>query len=274
MTAVTMRDMFKAGVHYGHQKRHWNPQMAPYIYGDQNRIHIINLEKTLPMYHDAVNFVSSIAARGGKVLFVGTKRAAQAVTKAQADRAGMPYVDHRWLGGMLTNYKTIRQSIKRLRDIEKMRDEGMFERMTKKEVLNLTREMEKLERSLGGIKNMGGIPDAIILVDSAQEKIAITEAKRLNIPVIGIVDTNGCPDDIAYLIPGNDDAIRAIELYFSGFADAICQARDAARIRSTGKEGHKDQKDSEMKAVIESAALGHAGDQAVNQAPESNQAGE
>jgi len=235
MTAVTMRDMFKAGVHYGHQKRHWNPQMAPYIYGDQNRIHIIDLEKTLPMYHEAVNFISSVAARGGKVLFVGTKRAAQAVTKAQAERAGMPYVDHRWLGGMLTNYKTIRQSIKRLRDIEKMRDDGMFERMTKKEVLGLTREMEKLERSLGGIKSMGGIPDAIVLVDSAQEKIAITEAKRLNIPVIGVVDTNGCPNDISYLIPGNDDAIRAIELYFSGFADAICEAREASRVRGTGK---------------------------------------
>lgn len=236
MSAITMRDMFKAGVHYGHQKRHWNPKMAPFIYGDHNKIHIINLEKTYPLYQEAVNFVGSIASKGGKVLFVGTKRAAQGVVKEQAARAGMPYVDHRWLGGMLTNYKTIRQSIKRLRDIEKMREEGLFERMTKKEALMLTRELEKLERSLGGIKTMGGIPDAIVIVDSAQEKIAITEANRLNIPVIGIVDTNGSPEGIDYLIPGNDDAIRAINLYFSGLADAICEGKEAARARSAGKE--------------------------------------
>lgn len=236
MSSITMRDMFKAGVHYGHQKRHWNPKMAPYIYGDQNRIHIIDLEKTLPLYHDAVNFVSSVAARGGKVLFVGTKKAAQAVTKEQAERAGMPYVNHRWLGGMLTNYKTVRQSIKRLRDIEKMKEEGMFERLTKKEALGLAREMEKLERSLGGIKSMGGIPDVIILVDSMQEKIAIAEANRLNIPIIGIVDTNGSPDGITYVVPGNDDAIRAIDLYFGGFADAVLEAKEAARSRSSGKD--------------------------------------
>ncbi len=258
MSAITMRDMFKAGVHYGHQKRHWNPKMAPYIYGDQNRIHIIDLEKTLPMYHDAVNFVSSIAARGGKILFVGTKKAAQAVTKEQATRAGMPYIDHRWLGGMLTNYKTIRQSIKRLREIEKMREEGLFERMTKKEALNLTREMEKLERSLGGIKTMGGIPDAVILVDSAQEKIAISEANRLNIPVIGIVDTNGSPDGINYLVPGNDDAIRAIELYFSGFADAICEAREAARTRSSSRKEEVEESDAmKSKESKENADLAH-----------------
>lgn len=242
--SITMRDMFKAGVHYGHQKRYWNPQMAPFIYGDHNKIHIINLEKTLPMYKDAQNFVGSIAAKGGKVLFVGTKRAAQKVAKEHAERAGMPYVNHRWLGGMLTNYKTVRQSIKRLRDLEKMKEDGGFERLTKKEGLKLEREMLKLERSLGGIKHMAGLPDAIVLIDSSVEKIAITEAKRLGIPVIGVVDTNGSPDDINYLIPGNDDAIRSIDLYFKGFADAIVDAREAARLNSAAKEVEVEESDA------------------------------
>jgi len=253
MSSITMRDLFKAGVHYGHRARNWNPQMAPYIYGEQNKIHVINLEKTLPMYQDAANFLGSVASKGGKILFVGTKRAAQAATKKYAEQMGMPYVSHRWLGGMLTNYKTVRQSIRRLREIEKMRDEGIFEKLTKKEAMGLTRELEKLERSLGGIKNMGGIPDAVVLIDSSQEKIAIAEARRLSIPVVGIVDTNGSPNGIDYLIPGNDDAMRAIELYFSGFAEVVGHAKTAARVRSTGRaDVEADQKNHSQVAQQES----------------------
>lgn len=236
MSNITMRDMFKAGVHYGHQKRYWNPQMSPYIFGDHNKIHIINLEKSLPMYHDAVNFIGNIASKGGKILFVGTKKSAQKVTRENAEKAGMPFVNHRWLGGMLTNYKTVRQSIKRLRELEKMKEDGRFERVTKKEALKLDRELTKLDRSLGGIKHMGGLPDAIVLIDSSVEKIAIQEANRLGIPVVGVVDTNGSPDGIDYLIPGNDDAIRAIDLYFGGFAEAVSNARAVLRAESAGKE--------------------------------------
>lgn len=236
MSNITMRDMFKAGVHYGHQKRYWNPKMSPFIYGAHNKIHIINLEKTFPMYQEAVNFVGSVASKGGKILFVGTKKSAQKVTREQAESAGMPFVNHRWLGGMLTNYKTVRQSIKRLRELEKMKEDGRFDRVTKKEGLRLERELIKLDRSLGGIKHMGGLPDAIVLIDSAVEKIAIQEANRLSIPVIGVVDTNGCPDGIDYLIPGNDDAIRAIDLYFGGFSKAISDAREVIRAESAGKE--------------------------------------
>lgn len=224
-TAVNMRDMLKAGVHFGHQTCHWNPKMATYIYGARNKIHIINLEKTLPMFKDALNFISGIAANKGKILFVGTKEAAQEIIKEEASRSHMPYVNHRWLGGMLTNYKTIRQSIRRLKELESMFEKQTFGRLTKKEILNLTRETAKLDRSLGGIKNMGGLPDAIFVIDVGHEKIAIREANRLGIPVIGIVDTNNSPEGVSYLVPGNDDSIRSIRLYTQYIADCILEAR-------------------------------------------------
>ena len=230
MSEMTMRQMLQAGVHFGHQTRYWNPQMAEYIYGVHNKIHIINLERTLPMYNDAINFVNSTVASGGRILFVGTKRAARQVIAEEATRCGMPYVDFRWLGGMLTNYKTVRQSIKRLKDLEVMAQSGGFEGLTKKEALNLTRQLEKLERSLGGIKNMNGIPDVLFVVDVDYERIAIREANRLGIPVIGIVDTNSLPENVDYLIPGNDDSARAIKLYAGGIADAVLEAKEAARL--------------------------------------------
>lgn len=225
MANVSMRDMLEAGVHFGHQTRFWNPQMAPYIFGDRNKIHIINLEKTLPLFNDALNFLGRMASTRGRILFVGTKRAASSIVREQAERCGMPYVNHRWLGGMLTNYKTVRQSIKRLKDLEQMQEDGSMDRVTKKEALTLTREMEKLDRSLGGIKNMGGLPDALFIVDVGYEKIAVSEARKLGIPVIGVVDTNNSPDGIDYVVPGNDDAIRAITLYTSGVADAVMDGR-------------------------------------------------
>jgi len=227
MLSVNMRDMLKAGVHFGHQTCHWNPKMGPYIFGSRNKIHIINLESTLPMFTDAMNFIGGIAAKKGKVLFVGTKTAAQEIIKEQAERCGMPYVNHRWLGGMLTNYKTIRQSIKRLKDLESMFERNAFGRLNKKEILNLTREKDKLVRSLGGIKNMGGLPDAIFVFDVGHEKIAVTEANRLGIPVIGVVDTNNNPKGISYVIPGNDDSLRSITLYSTAAADSILDAKIA-----------------------------------------------
>jgi len=230
MTDVTMRQMLEAGVHFGHQTRFWNPKMAPFIFGDRNKIHIINLEKTLPLYQDAMNFIGSMVSKRGKVLFVGTKRSAQDIIKEQADRCDMPYVNHRWLGGMLTNYKTVKQSIKRLKELEAMDSDGTFERLSKKEVLTLTREQIKLDRSLGGIKDMAGLPDVIFVVDVGHEKIAITEAIKLGIPVIGIVDTNNSPNGVDYLIPGNDDAIRAITLYTKGAADAVINARESVLV--------------------------------------------
>jgi small subunit ribosomal protein S2 len=223
-----MRDMLQAGVHFGHQTRYWNPQMAPYIYGVNNNIHIIDLEQTQPMFKDALNFVSKIAAEKGKILFVGTKYSAQEVVKEEAIRCGMPYVNHRWLGGMLTNYRTIRQSIKRLFELEKIAQDGTFQFLKKKEALMLTREKDKLELSMGGIKHMGGLPDAIFVIDVGHEDIAIKEANRLGIPVIGIVDTNNTPAGVDYMIPGNDDAMRAIRLYCSAIANTIIEAREAA----------------------------------------------
>lgn len=223
--SVNMQEMLKAGVHFGHQTRYWNPKMGTYIYGSRNKIHIINLGKTLPLFQDALNFISGVAAKKGKVLFVGTKYAAQDIVKEEAERCKMPYVDRRWLGGMLTNYKTIRQSIKRLKELEAMFDSGKFGRLTKKEVLNLEREKNKLLISLGGIKNMGGIPDAIFVIDVGHEKIAVAEANRLGIPVVGIVDSNNDPDGISYIIPGNDDSTRAIRFYASKVADTIMEAR-------------------------------------------------
>ncbi len=226
MSNITMRQMLAAGVHFGHRTRYWNPKMAPYIFGVRDKIHIINLDETVKLFNDALNVISRIGANHGKVLFVGTKRAAQTVIREEAIRAGMPYVNHRWLGGMLTNYKTIRQSIKRLRQIEELtQDQVYMTSVTKKEMLMLNREKEKLENSIGGIKNMGGLPDALFIIDVEYERIAIQEANRLGIPVIGIVDTNSNPDGVDYVIPGNDDAIRAIHLYASMIADTIIEAR-------------------------------------------------
>ena len=221
MAQVSMRDLLKAGVHFGHQTRYWNPKMGQYIFGARNKIHIINLEQTVPALNDALKLIEGMAAKNNKVLFVGTKRAAGKIIKEQAERANMPFVAHRWLGGMLTNYKTIRQSIKRLRDLEAQQKDGTFEQLTKKEALMRSREMDKLERSIGGIKEMGGLPDAMFVIDVDHERIAVQEANKLGIPVIGIVDTNSNPDGIDYVIPGNDDAIRAIQIYVSAAADAI-----------------------------------------------------
>jgi small subunit ribosomal protein S2 len=225
MADITMRQMLEAGVHFGHQTRYWNPKMAPYIFGERNKIHIINLEKSLPMAREAYAFVKAIVADSGTVLFVGTKRSARDAIRYQAERCGMPCVSYRWLGGMLTNYKTIRQSVKRLRELEQMAEEGGFERLTKKEVLGLNREREKLERSLGGIKSMGALPDVLFVVDVDHEDIAVREARKLGIPVVAVVDTNCSPDGIDYVIPGNDDAMRAIELYATLVADAVLDGK-------------------------------------------------
>lgn len=227
MANVTMREMLEAGVHFGHQTRYWNPKMAPYIFGARNKIHIVNLEQTLPLYNDAMNFIGSLAAKKGNILFVGTKRQARDIVREQAERCGMPYVNHRWLGGMLTNYRTVRQSIKRLKDLESMEQDGSFERLSKKEALMRRREMEKLQRSLGGIKDMPGIPDALFIIDVGHEKIAVSEAKTLGIPVIGVVDTNNSTDGVDYVIPGNDDAIRSITLYATGAADAVLTGKSS-----------------------------------------------
>jgi len=225
MKDITMRQMLEAGVHFGHQTRYWNPKMAPYIFGSRNKIHIINLEKSLPMAREAYSFVKTMIADGGKILFVGTKRAATETIRSEAERCGMPFVNHRWLGGMLTNYKTIRQSVKRLKNLDQMSEEGGFEGLTKKEILGLTRESEKLEKSLGGIKNMGSIPDALFIIDVNHEEIAIREARKLGIPVVAVVDSNCSPDFVDYLIPGNDDAMKAISLYTSYIAEAVMEGK-------------------------------------------------
>jgi len=221
-----MRDLLKAGAHFGHQTRYWNPKMAPFIFGARNKIHIINLEHTVPALNDALAMVRKLASSKNKILFVGTKRAASKIIKDQATRANMPYVNHRWLGGMLTNYKTIRQSIKRLRDLESQQADGTFEQITKKEALMRTREMAKLERSIGGIKEMGGLPDALFVIDVDHERIAVNEANKLGIPVIGVVDTNSNPDGIDVVIPGNDDAIRSIQIYVQAVADNVLESSD------------------------------------------------
>jgi len=236
MAKVTMRQMLEAGVHFGHQTRYWNPKMAPYIFGERSKIHIINLEKTLPLFNDATNFVSSLASKHGKVMFVGTKRSARNAIAEEAVRAGMPYVNHRWLGGMLTNFKTVKQSIKRLKDLESMDATGGFDRLTKKEALMHRREMEKLDKSLGGIKDMRGLPDAIFIIDVDNEHIAVKEAVKLNIPVIAVVDSNSTPDAVDYIIPGNDDSIRAIQLYTSGMADAVLEGKATASQVSDSKD--------------------------------------
>ena len=223
--SVTMREMLEAGVHFGHQTRYWNPKMAPYIFGHRNKIHIVNLEKTMEKYLEALKFVRRLTANKGTVLFVGTKRQAREIIKEEAVRCGTPFVDYRWLGGMLTNYKTVKQSIQRLKDLEAMRLDGSFEKLSKKETLQYEREIAKLERSLGGIKDMNGLPDALFVIDVGYQKGAISEAKKLGIPVIGVVDTNHSPEGVAYVIPGNDDSSRAIRLYVRGVADAVLEGR-------------------------------------------------
>ncbi len=225
MSNVSMRQMLEAGVHFGHQTRFWDPKMAPYIFGERNKIHIINLEKTLPLYHEAAEFVRKVVADGGRVLFVGTKRAARECMLREAERCGMPHVTYRWLGGMLTNFKTVKQSIKRLKDLETQSEDGSFEQLSKKEALNLHREMEKLEKSLGGIKDMSALPDVLFIVDVGHENIALAEARKLGIPVVAVVDTNCSPADVDYVVPGNDDSMRAIELYVSGIAEAVLEGK-------------------------------------------------
>lgn len=226
--SVTMRQMLEAGVHFGHQTRYWNPKMAEFIFGQRNKIHIVNLEKTLERYNTAMTYVRQLAANRGAVLFVGTKRQAREIVAEEARRAGMPYVDHRWLGGMLTNFKTVKGSIKRLKDLEAMVEDGTFDRMSKREALSLKRELAKLSQAMGGIKEMGALPDAMFVIDVGYHKIAVTEAKKLGIPIVAVVDTNHSPDGIAHVIPGNDDSSRAIRLYARGVADAVLEGRAQA----------------------------------------------
>ena len=228
MTQVSMRELLQAGAHFGHQTRFWNPKMDQYIFGARNKIHIINLEHTVPAFNDALGFVRRLVENKNQIMFVGTKRAAGKIIEEQAARCGMPFVSHRWLGGMLTNYKTIRSSIKRLRELEAQVEDGTFAKLTKKEALMRSRSKDKLDRSIGGIKDMGGLPDALFVVDVDHERIAITEANKLGIPVIGIVDTNSNPDGVDYVIPGNDDAIRAVKLYVTAVADAVLAGKGAS----------------------------------------------
>ncbi len=225
MSSITMREMLEAGVHFGHQTRFWNPKMAPYIFGERNKIHIINLEKSLPMCNDATSYLGKIAAKKGKVLFVGTKRAARDAVEKAAQSCGMPYVNHRWLGGMLTNFRTVRQSIRRLKELEEMEEKNSYDVKNKKEILNLQREQEKLNKTLGGIKEMNGLPDVLFVIDVGYEKIAVQEATKLGIPVVGVVDTNNSPKDIEYIVPGNDDSMRAIALYLRVAAEAISDGK-------------------------------------------------
>ena len=236
--SVTMRQMLEAGVHFGHQTRYWNPKMADYIFGQRNKIHIVNLEKTLAMYNEAMKYVRQLAANRGTILFVGTKRQAREIVAEEARRAGMPYVDNRWLGGMLSNFKTVKQSIKRLKDLDTMAEDGTFERMSKREALSHRRELDKLQKSLGGIKDMNALPDAVFIIDVGYHKIAVSEAKKLGIPIVAVVDTNHNPDPVAWVIPGNDDSSRAIRLYARGVADAVLEGRNSTiqEIASGGDE--------------------------------------
>ncbi len=237
MPNVSMRDMLKAGVHFGHKTRYWNPKMKPFIFGARDKVHIINLESTVPMFNEALQFLSGVSAKKGKVLFVGTKRAASEAVREAAIKCDQFYVDHRWLGGMLTNWKTVRQSIRRLKDLETQSQDGTFDALTKKEALMRTREMEKLEKSLGGIKNMGGLPDAIFVIDADHEHIAIKEANNLGIPVVAVVDTNSNPDGVDYIVPGNDDAIRAVSLYLESAANAVIEGRESNIAVAAEKDG-------------------------------------
>jgi small subunit ribosomal protein S2 len=236
MSNVSMRQMLEAGVHFGHQTRFWHPKMRPFIFGERNKIHIINLEKTLPLFNEAMGYLKQLASNKGTILFVGTKRQAGDILREEASRCGMPYVDHRWTGGMLTNWRTVRKSIERLKQIEGMHQDGTIEKLNKKEALLLARELEKLNRSLSGIKDMATLPDALFVIDVGHEYIAIGEAKKLNIPVVGVVDTNCKPDGVDYVIPGNDDAIRAIRLYAGAAADAILDGRSATMTLPAGDD--------------------------------------
>lgn len=236
MADVSMRQLLEAGVHFGHQTRYWNPKMAPFIFGARNNIHIINLEHTVPLFQAACRFVKNLAADGGIILFVGTKRSARDSVRVHAERCGMPYVSHRWLGGMLTNFKTIKQSIKRLEELQQMQADGSIERLTKKEVLNLKREQAKLERSLGGIRSLAALPDAVFVIDVGHENIAVHEARILGIPVVGVVDTNCSPDEVDYVIPGNDDAMKAADLYAMGIADAVIDGRASVPALPAGED--------------------------------------
>jgi small subunit ribosomal protein S2 len=236
MSNVSMRQMLEAGVHFGHQTRFWHPKMRPYIFGERNRIHIINLEKTLPLFNEAMQFLKQLASNKGTILFVATKRQAGDIVREEAARCGMPYVDHRWTGGMLTNWRTVRRSIERLKQLETMHQDGSLEKLSKKEALNLSREMEKLNRSLAGLKDMGSLPDAVFVIDVGHEYIAVSEANKLSIPVVGVVDTNCKPDGVHYVIPGNDDALRAIRLYAGAAADAVLEGRGSSMTLNVGDE--------------------------------------
>ncbi len=249
MPQVTMRQMLEAGVHFGHQTRYWNPKMGPYIFGARGRIHIINLEKTLPLFGDAMNFLSGVAQKRGTVMFVGTKRSAREAIEAEAQRCGMPFVAQRWLGGTLTNFRTVKQSVARLKELEAMETDGRFEKLVKHEVLSLRRERDKLEKSLGGIKNMGRLPDVMFVIDIGYENIAVLEAKKLGIPVVAVVDTNYDPALVDYAIPGNDDAIRAVQLYARAAADAILEGKAAAPAAAQGDENEFVELDAEGNPV-------------------------
>jgi len=269
MSNVTMREMLEAGVHFGHQTRFWNPKMAPFIFGERNKIHIINLEKTMPLAKDALNFLGKVASNKGKVMFVGTKRAASESIKAEAERCGMPFVNHRWLGGMLTNFRTVRASIKRLKELEDMAKNDAYEKIGKKEILQLSREQEKLEKTLGGIKEMNGLPDVLYVIDVGYENIAIQEATKLGIPVVGIVDTNNSPDGIDYIVPGNDDSMRAIKLYTKMAADAILVGKESIAGEIKAREVAKMPVEDEAAAVAESVEAEAAPvEEAVADAPE------
>jgi small subunit ribosomal protein S2 len=250
MSQVTMRQMLEAGVHFGHQTRYWNPKMGPYIFGARGKIHIVNLEKTLPLFNDAMNFVSGVAQKRGTILFVGTKRAAREAIAAEAARCGMPFVAQRWLGGMLTNFRTVKQSVARLKELEAAETDGTFEKLVKHEVLSLRRERDKLEKSLGGIKDMNRLPDALFIVDIGHEDIAVQEARKLGIPVVAVVDTNYDPARVDYAIPGNDDAIRAIQLYTRAAADAVLEGKAAAPASAQGDSNDFVELDAEGNPVM------------------------
>ena len=246
---ITMKELLEAGVHFGHQTRYWNPKMAPYIFGHRNKIHIINLEKTLPMFEEAMKYIRQLASNKGTILFVGTKRQAREIIAEEAARAGMPFVDHRWLGGMLTNFKTVKVSVKRLKDMEAMALDGSLEKLSKKEGLHHQRELEKLLRSLGGIKDMNGVPDAIFIIDVGYQKGTVIEAKKLGVPVIGVVDTNNSIEGVDYIIPGNDDSNRAIRLYARGVADAVLEGRSQVIQEIVSQEEFVEVDEAEGKAA-------------------------
>jgi len=268
MSSVSMRDMLQAGVHFGHQTRFWNPKMSKFIFGSRNKVHVINLEQTVPAFNEALEVLRKEAAKGNQILFVGTKRAAQKILKEEAERCGMPYVSHRWLGGMLTNYKTIRASIRRFRELETQEANGTFERLTKKEVLMRTRMKDKLENSIGGIKDMNGLPDILFVIDVDHERIAINEANKLGIPVVGIVDTNSNPDGVDYVIPGNDDSIRAIKLYAASIANAVLEGKaQSAKVSSKDEFVEEAAPAAEVAPAVEAAPEAAPAVEAAPEAP-------